>query len=141
MIRKIADATAKLVVAGTILGVALHFFVLSEPVTYVSVNVVTPEITAGDKVVLHYLWDKHKSCKTNFYQFIVNEATGEAIWQNEMLGGYGPFGVAIVPITLQTEKNWPPGSYIYKPIVHYDCIWFTISGNVPPAKFVIRPNG
>lgn len=138
MITKVSEAFARTAIASTVALIAIWYVLLAEPVDYLNAEVSTPVVAPGDRVVIIYTRDKKRSCKTEISQFIVNEATGEAVWRVIVPGGYGLHGLASVRMSIPTAADWPVGAYVYRPTVRYECGPFTIDGTIPPARFELR---
>lgn len=136
---KFIENLSRFMIAGAIVSAALYFIVYREPVVYHGVTVLTPEVTAGERVKLAYHRTKNRQCITEITQFVVHEATGEAYLRLKIPGGYGALGEKIVPVSVPTQPDWPPGGYIYQPTVLYDCGLFEVTGMIPVARFNIHP--
>lgn len=125
----------------SVLGFAIQVFILDTPYVYISVEVVTPQVVAGQPVSIIYVREKKRSCSATIHQFIVRESTGEAIWRQVVPGGYGVNGTASVRVRLPTLPEWEPGGYIYQPTMQQECGWVDFTIPIPPARFEIVKSG
>jgi hypothetical protein len=121
----------------TRLGFLAAEWMFRAPVTYQSVEVLTPKIYKGDMLALRYQLDRQRSCATKIQQYFVDLKSDFIVHRDEVPGGYTSVGAHTTLVKFPLPFDAHPGRYAYRFVMNSDCGLTAFSLVGPDAVFEV----
>ena len=123
----------------SIVSIETHKIMLfyTEPVTYIDTKAVTPQVKAGNKLIMSYTYSRNRICKTNIDRFITREDTNEIVFRQSVIGGPFNIGTVTVKNIVAIPEDFDPGMYYFTTFTYSNCYEGLRSAVAPKIRFEV----